>query len=101
MSINLAKMFALVLVFYSGLASANDLAMKRMVEDITNIFMSSMEYIFKNQPLINQKGGNKGELFGQSFISNIKNTYHIKYRQPFPDLDHRAKRMLLQAMVEV
>ena len=101
MKIDLARKLALVLVFYSGLAQADDLAMKRVIEDITNIFMSSMEYIFKNQGLINQKGGNKNELFGQSFITNIKQTYHLKYQQPFPEQNHRSKRMLLQAMVEV
>ena len=60
-----------------------------------------MVFIFKKQPLINQKGGDKSELFGDKFIENIKTTYRAKYDEDFRQEDHITKKMLIQAMVEV
>lgn len=47
---------------------------KNTIDDITKIFMSSMTYIFKSQPLINQKDVEKSAVFGVRFIENIKQT---------------------------
>ena len=63
--------------------------------------MSSMTYIFKEQALINQRGGSKNKLFGSEFIENIKIVYKSKHDEPFPIIDHRAKKILLQSMIEV
>jgi hypothetical protein len=63
--------------------------------------MSSMVYVFKSQPLINNKNFDKTALLGQRFIDNIKRTYRAKYNEDFPKDDHFAKTVLLQAMVEV
>lgn len=82
-------------------AYADDLLAKKILGDVTKIYLSSMVYIFKNQPLINQKGGDKSDLFGEKFISNIKTTYQAKYNEPFPLEDHITKKMLIQAMIEV
>jgi hypothetical protein len=75
--------------------------MRSVLGDITKIYMSSMVYIFKEQGLINQRGGNKEELFGTEFINNVRKTYKDKYVEPFPLIDHKIKKVLLQAMVEV
>jgi hypothetical protein len=97
----LPYLFALALTLSSTTLQANDVVMKTLVEDIAKIFLSSMEYIFKNQGLINQKGGDKGDLFGQNFISNIQKTYLQQFNHPFPAQNHFTKTILLQAMVEV
>ena len=81
--------------------SANNLKMKSTINDITKIYMSSMTYIFKSQSIINQKNVDKDALFGEAFIENIKQTYVVKYNEDFPKVDHIAKKMLLQVMVEV
>ena len=60
-----------------------------------------MEFIFKSQGLINQKGGDKSELFGQNLIKNIQKTYRQEFNQPFPNQSHFVKAILLQTMVEV
>jgi hypothetical protein len=88
--------------FFMGLqANADDTKMKNLLGDITKMYMSSMVYIFQNQPLINQPEGDKTKLFGKPFIDNLKQIYHAKYNEAFPTVDHFAKKMLLQAMVEV
>jgi hypothetical protein len=80
-------------------ASNNDV--KHVLGDITKIYMSSMTYIFKEQKLINQRGGNKNKLFGSEFIENIKMVYKNKHSEPFPIIDHKAKKALIQSMIEV
>ena len=75
--------------------------MKGVIGDITKIYMSSMEFIFKSQPLINKKGGDKSDMLGIRFINNVKNTYQQKYNEPFPEMDHFAKRVLIETMIEV
>lgn len=90
------------LVFcFNSQANADNTRMKKVINDITKIYMSSMTYIFINQPLINQKTDDKSELFGQKFLDNIRQTYSSKYSEEFPQEDHYAKTILLQTMVEV
>jgi len=81
--------------------NANDIQMRKLINDITKMYMSSMVYVFKSQPLINEKNIDKTELLGQRFIENIKQIYRLKYNEDFPKEDHFAKTMLLQTMVEV
>jgi len=89
------------LIFCSLSTQATDRDVKYVLGDITKIYMSSMTYIFKEQKLINQRGGNKNKLFGTEFIENIKMTYIKKHSESFPIIDHKAKEALLQAMIEV
>lgn len=92
----------IVLSFLSSFqVNADNKKMKQVINDVTRMYMSSMVYIFKNQPLINQTKADKSPLFGLSFIANIKQTYRHKYGEEFPKEDHLIKRMLLQAMIEV
>lgn len=100
---SLFRQFCLIVcLFFTCCQSiANAHTMKPLLNDITKMYMSSMVYIFINQPLINQKGGDKGDLFGKRFMQNIKQTYLAKYDEKFPLEDHLAKRALIQAMVEV
>jgi len=100
---SLALRFSLIICFYFFCfqSIANEKNMKPLINDITKMYMSSMVYIFINQPLINQKGGDKADLFGDRFIKNIKQTYLAKYSEAFPQDDHVAKHILIQAMIEV
>jgi hypothetical protein len=82
-------------------ARANESDVKYVLGDITKIYMSSMVYIFKEQKLINQRGGNKEKLFGVEFVNNVKMTYKNKYLKPFPEIDHKVKESLLKSMIEV
>ncbi|TPH13894.1 Tll0287-like domain-containing protein [Litorilituus lipolyticus] len=83
-------------------ASQANLSFEKIIlNEITKMYMSSMTFIFLNQPLINQKGGNKEALFGDKFIDNIKATYQQKHNEEFPLLDHKLKQLLVQSMVEV
>jgi len=97
------KLFLLIVTsfFMCFQANAENTKVKNIINDITQMYMSSMTYIFKNQPLINQRSGDKSALLGERFIDNIKKTYQIKYGEEFPQVDHFAKEMLLQAMIEV
>lgn len=74
---------------------------EKLIGEITKIYMSSMVYIFTNQPLINGQADDKSNLQGEKFINNIKSVYALKYGEPFPDNTHFAKKILLQAMIEV
>jgi len=85
----------------SSQVNADNIKMKEVINDITKIYMSSMTYIFLNQALVNSKAHDKGELFGQKFLNNVKQTYRSKYSEEFPKEDHLAKKILLQTMVEV
>jgi hypothetical protein len=93
--------FIITFLLVSFQVNANNTDVKSVINDITQMYMSSMTYIFKNQPLINQKSGDKSALLGSAFIDNIKQTYRVKYGEAFPKEDHFAKKMLLQAMIEV
>jgi len=94
--------FLIICILFACFQSiANENTMKPLINDITKMYMSSMVFIFLNQPLINQKGGDKSSLFGERFLQNIQQTYFAKYNEKFPLEDHLAKRALLQAMVEV
>jgi len=96
------QVFILILAFCSSFqVSADNTEMKKVINEITKIYMSSMTYIFVNQPLINHKTTDKKDLFGQQFLENVKQTYRVKYSEEFPKEDHFAKTMLLQTMVEV
>jgi len=90
-----------VLPYKASLASESRNEMRQVIGDITKIYLSSMVYIFKHQELINQKGGDKDELFGDSFMENVKAVFETKYKDEFPKNDYFAIRMLVQAMVEV
>jgi hypothetical protein len=83
----------------STLADHED--MKQVVEEISKMYISSMVFLFKHQWLINQKGGDKSELFSDKFVNNITRVYEEKFQESFPKADHHAKKMLLQTMVQV
>ena len=72
-----------------------------LIHELTEMYLSSMYFIFKNQDLINQQGGDKSGLFGDKFIVNVKKAYQEQYQQAFPNTDHRLKVMLLRSMIEV
>jgi len=97
----LVSLFLMFLVFCSLSTHAKNNDAKHVLGDVTKIYMSSMTYIFKEQKLINQRGGNKSKLFGSEFIENIRVIYKSKYSEPFPLIDHKSKKVLLQSMVEV
>jgi len=80
---------------------ADDQKTKQVVDQISKMYISSMVFLFKQQWLINQKGGDKSELFSTKFINNIKAAYEEKYQEDFPKAEHKAQKMLLQAMIEV
>ncbi len=82
-------------------ANSNDAEMKVLIEEVSKMYMSSMVYIFKNQTLINQQGGDKEALFGNNFLRNINKVYKTKYGTDFPKEDHLIKKMVVQAMLEV
>lgn len=93
--------FAIPLYLVSFNINAKDTQMKGLINDITKMYMSSMVYVFKSQPIINGTNIDKKELLGKRFIDNIKQTYRSKYNEEFPKENHFSKTILLQAMVEV
>ncbi len=72
-----------------------------VVSELSQMYRASMTYIFRQQKLINQRGGDKSALFGRTFINNVKQTYKKDFSEAFPKQDHVLKRMLVQVMVEV
>lgn len=91
----------LVLILGPFAALSEPLGPQRLVSETAKIYQASMSYIFKQQPLINQKGGDKAVLFGQQFINQVKKTYQAKFKQPMPAQNSRLYTLLLRAMVEV
>lgn len=89
------------LVVLPARASSTDENSKILIGEVTKMYMSSMIYIFRNQPLINGKSSDKSELQGEKFINNIEAVYKAKYQEPLPAVDHYIKRILFEAMVEV
>jgi len=94
-------LFFVILFLFNANTFADDKKMKEVIGNVTKIYMSSMTYIFKSQDLINQKGGDKQELFGQEFVDNIKSVYKNKYEEGFPLESHLTVKMLLRSMIEV
>jgi len=72
-----------------------------LISEIAKTYQASITYIFKNQTLINQKGGDKSKLFGQAFISNVKKTYQTKFNKSFPEQNSPVIKSLIQVMIEV
>lgn len=71
------------------------------INDVSRIYRASMYHVFKNQALINQKGGDKSSLFGLAFIDNLKRAYKLQFKQPFPADNRRLHTILLRSMMEV
>jgi len=74
---------------------------KVFIEEVSNIYMASTYYIFKQQSLINQSGGDKSSLFGKPFINNIKHAYESQFNKKFPKENRRLYTSLLRAMIDV
>jgi len=97
----ISLLFVFIFLFVSTTTSANDEEVKQLVEEVSKMYISSMAFLFKNQWLINQKGGDKSELFSDKFVNNIRREYEEKYQEDFPKANHHVKKILLQTMVEV
>jgi len=82
--------------------AVEDLSKKSEIEEIAHIYSASMQYIFKQQTLINSQIQQKPNLFGQLFINNVKSTYLKKYNNKhFPGEHNLATKTLLEVMIEV
>ncbi|MFT4928302.1 MAG: hypothetical protein ACI8WB_004421 [Phenylobacterium sp.] len=81
--------------------SAQDADTIVIVSELSKMYRASMNYIFKNQPLINQTGGDKSKLFGNKFIANVKLAYKENFKTEFPKQNHILKKMMVEVMVEV
>jgi hypothetical protein len=80
---------------------AQDSQKSELIAQVAKTYQASMAYIFQNQPLINQQGADKSQLFGQAFILNVKNTYETKFNQAFPNQNSPIIKSLIQVMIEV
>jgi len=72
-----------------------------LIEDLAGMFIAAKIAIFKKQPLINAKGGDKSVLFGEEYLAMVKETYQASFAKPFPANDHYFKDLLVKSMVEV
>lgn len=91
----------LIYILITAQTFANDQKYKKLLNELSQIYLSSMTFIFKNQGVINKNIKGKENLFGQKFLKNVKATYQKKYKKPFPEEHHIAKVALLKSMVEV
>jgi len=93
----------MILLSFSKTSYANEEEMKVVVGEVSKMYLAAMVYIFKSQPIINDNDPNtsKDDLFGQKFVDNIKGVYKGKFKADFPIEDHKAKKMLVQSMIEV
>lgn len=85
----------------SGRTSAQDAETIVVVSELSKMYRASIKLIFNNQPLINQKGGDKSSLFGNKFIANVKQAYKKDFKEDFPKQNHILKKMMVEVMVEV
>jgi len=97
----MVKALSFWLILFHGICFSQTSNPENFISDISKIFTASMYHIFKNQTLINQKGGDKSSLFGEKFIESIKQTYKQKHHQEFPEKSSRLQALLLKTMVEV
>jgi len=79
----------------------NDNSKSELISQVAKTYQASMAFIFQNQPLINQQGVDKSQLFGQAFILNVKKTYQTKFNQEFPNQNSPVIKSLIQVMIEV
>lgn len=86
---------------HRAMASNTPEQAKKLLTDVTQIYMSSMTFIFLNQATVNYTSPDKKQLFGEYFINNVKTTFKNKHNKAFPDTRHKLTKALLQAMVEV
>jgi len=95
-------LFSCLLSFFvSSNETSKESDAKIFITEVSNIYMASSYLIFKQQSLINQKGGDKSSLFGKAFINNIKNAYEAKFNTKFPKENRRLYTSLLKAMIDV
>jgi len=81
--------------------SRTDEETRILIEDLAGMFIAAKVVIFKNQPLINAKSGDKSVLFGEEYLAMVKETYRASFTKPFPANDHYFKDLLVKSMVEV
>lgn len=93
--------FSLSSFSMSNIETAKDADAKVFIDEVSKIYMASTSHIFKQQALINQKGGDKSSLFGKPFINNIKNAYESKFNKKFPKENRRLFTTMLKAMIDV
>ena len=101
--IHLVKVLFLAFVSLGTSSShaSEDDEIKVILNDLTKMYSASMVYIFLNQDTINSPLADKSVLFGDDFINQVKDTYTEINHEPFPELDHFAKRILIETMIEV
>ena len=90
----------LCFISFSGWANAQATP-EELIGDVSRIYRAAMYHIFYSQPLINQKGGDKSQLFGKEFIDGFKTVYAHKFNQPFPSKNSRLQNILLRSMIAV
>jgi len=97
----MVKTLALLILLFNSSCFAQASNPESFISDISKIFTASMYHIFKNQAVINQKGGDKSSLFDEKFIEGLKQTYKQKHHKSFPEKSSRLQSLLLKTMVEV
>lgn len=68
---------------------------------IANVYATSLDYIFSQQPLINSQNSYKDKLFGTDFINHVAEIYKSKFDQPLPPPNSDNIKLLYQTMIEV
>jgi len=97
----ISLLILLLILPLSTLALGNT-SKKQEIQEIAKIYSASMQYIFKQQTLINHQSQDKEVLFGNKFIDKIKLTYKKKFNtSSFPDENKLTIKVLLEVMVEV
>jgi len=96
------RLILLFILLATSISEAEDISNKNKIQEIAKVYSASMQYIFKNQTLINNQSRQKEALFGSNFISNVKSTYKQKFMtNTFPDENILAIKVLLEVMIEV
>jgi len=96
------RLILLFILLATSISEAEDISNKNKIQEIAKVYSASMQYIFKNQTLINNQSQQKEALFGSKFISNVKSTYKKKFiTNTFPDENILAIKVLLEVMIEV
>ncbi len=96
------RLILLCILLATSISEAESISKKGKIQEIAKIYSASMQYIFKNQTLINQKNPHKEALFGSNFIKHVKSTYQQNFNtNSFPDEKSLAIKVLLEVMIEV
>lgn len=103
----MAKYLILIACIFSfsfnviGAAAEKKPSPEQFMTEVSDLFLASMYFVFKNQKLINQPAVDKSSLFGRPFLKGLRQAYEDKFNKKYSNRNSRLHTALLKAMIDV